>query len=66
MLSPLEEALQFALNGGDDYELCFTAPPQSFPDCVMIGEITAATELNLRFTQGQKYNGDIQGYQHFG
>jgi thiamine-monophosphate kinase len=60
------EAIAFALNGGDDYELCFTAPPnKKIVHGQCIGEITQTLGLDLRFTDGKKYNGKITGYQHF-
>lgn len=64
-----EEALAFALNGGDDYELCFTVPKikQNYvpKNCTCIGEIIEASGLDLRFANGTKYNHEIKGYQHF-
>lgn len=73
---PLAEAVTLALTGGDDYELCFTLPAEkrvqaekklsSLP-CryTCIGEITIKPGLDLRYQDGRKYNGPIQGYQHF-
>lgn len=64
-----QEALSFALNGGDDYELCFTVPQNKknvIPEnCTCIGEITESTELTLRFADGTPYNLEQEGYQHF-
>jgi thiamine-monophosphate kinase len=64
---PLEQALPFALNGGDDYELCFTFPTNEKPpiDCTRIGKIIAEPGLHLQFSNGEKYNGTLHGYQHF-
>ncbi len=64
-----EEALSFALQGGDDYELCFTVPKDKknqIPlQCTCIGEITDSNELDLRHSDNTKYNQHIDGYQHF-
>lgn len=67
-----EQALQFALTSGDDYELCFTAPPdvdihQVSAPCPItaIGEITKELDLKLLNADGSLYRGNIQGYQHF-
>lgn len=61
--------LSLALTGGDDYELCFTAPAElkdSFTfACTCIGEITENPQFDLRFQDGKKYNGETIGYQHF-
>ena len=65
--------LQYALAGGDDYELCFTLSAEHFTqlkiqyphlEITKIGQITE--ELGLKFTQNKqplllKFN----GYQHF-
>lgn len=65
----LEEAISFALNGGDDYELCFTIPPEKEKlldfDCHCIGKITEITGLDLRYQNEKKYNGALSGYKHF-
>lgn len=64
-----EQAIELALRGGDDYELCFTVPKEKIalipPDCRCIGVITEKKELDLRFKDGNSYNGATQGYQHF-
>lgn len=64
-----EQALSFALNGGDDYELCFTVPKNKkelVPEhCTYIGEITDTNELDLRYSDNTKYNLNMNGYQHF-
>lgn len=63
------QALTYALSGGDDYELCFTVPKSKLnflPEhCTCIGEITASLELDLRFSDGTKYNLNTDGYTHF-
>jgi thiamine-monophosphate kinase len=64
-----EQALRFAMSGGDDYELCFTMPSdQEPPDvtCAMtrIGRITDGTNLVCR-DQGAVVPFDDSGYRHF-
>ncbi|MBI3899104.1 MAG: thiamine-phosphate kinase [Gammaproteobacteria bacterium] len=66
----------YALAGGDDYELCFTAPAanaaaihslaekHSFA-LTKIGEITAATTLELIDCNGQPYVPKNKGHDHF-
>ncbi len=64
-----DEALQYAMNGGDDYELCFTMPEPRLPETIAaeataIGRITAESGLVCR-------DGDTvvpiddTGYRHF-
>ncbi len=71
-----EEAIHLALTSGDDYELCFTIPPQKQTECeeifsslncrcTCIGKITAPKKLDLQYQDGKKYEKSIQGYQHF-
>jgi thiamine-monophosphate kinase len=64
-----EQAIALALSGGDDYELCFTVPPNKknhIPaNCTCIGEITTSNELDLRYSDNTKYNLQNAGYQHF-
>jgi thiamine-monophosphate kinase len=64
------------LAGGDDYELCFTAPPQQ-RDAVLaaaasagvavsrIGQITAAPGLVIHDADGQHVSLARTGYDHF-
>jgi len=64
------------LAGGDDYELCFTAPPQhraaifalgnalSLP-LTRLGVVTHTGKLEV-FYQGQPLQPTAQGYDHFG
>ncbi|PWG62146.1 thiamine-phosphate kinase [Sediminicurvatus halobius] len=68
-------AVDLALNGGDDYELCFTAPAaadsalgslaaaQSLP-LTPIGRVTEGAGLRVRDARGRELAGG--GYQHFG
>jgi thiamine-monophosphate kinase len=62
-------ALRFAMTGGDDYELCFSAPGASVPDAAglpvtPIGRITADGGLVLRDERGVVSCED-SGYRHF-
>jgi thiamine-monophosphate kinase len=67
-----EDALALCLAGGDDYELCFTAPPSAAPSVD-----AAAARLGLpcrrigRVTEGHGarcagYSPPTTGFQHFG
>jgi len=69
-------AYHYALNGGDDYEICFTLPPQHWPRVVQWNEehpdcrLSAIGEVsNSGYTliQGQQTIDlhDCKGYQHF-
>ncbi len=69
---PIDDAITLALTAGDDYELCFTISPEKEKllantngTYTKIGVITAATGLNLQFSDGRKYHGNTKGYQHF-
>ncbi len=68
-------ALDYALSGGDDYELCFTAPPQHAAAIAAlaetlqlplsyIGDIAAEPGLRCIDAQGGDYC-PAAGYQHF-
>ncbi len=66
-----EEAIALALNGGDDYELCFTLPAaqtDTLRDMQLpitcIGKITTQKTLELH-QNGKIYHGKIAGFQHF-
>jgi len=65
-----------AVSGGDDYELCFTVPPEREPDLrkaaarfgvpfVQIGEIETHPGLRLEDAQGGLYTPERAGYDHF-
>jgi thiamine-monophosphate kinase len=58
---------RFALNGGDDYELCFTAEPdhvEGITDVTPIGKITREPGLTCRMN-GVVVDWDDSGYRHF-
>lgn len=66
---------QWALAGGDDYELCFTVPPSAMPDVALliargelqatvIGELVSAPGVFCEL-DGEPYQPERQGYQHF-
>jgi thiamine-monophosphate kinase len=63
-------ALEFALHGGDDYELLFTSP-QNVPARVAgvpvtrIGRITQASGMRLLDTEGRARKLEAQGWEHF-
>ena len=70
---PLEQQWQYALAGGDDYELCFTISARNYEKLVqnnvdvkttIIGTVTAKPELILQ-QQGQTVSLNLNGYQHF-
>ena len=64
-----DQALQYAMGGGDDYELCFTLsearlPPEITSDVTAIGRITAETGLVCR-DGDSVVPFDDTGYRHF-
>ena len=67
------EAIQFALNSGDDYELCFTVPPQFFSTmeqdfkglCTRIGMITDDDGLYFINDSDELIELKGTGYDHF-
>jgi len=72
----LELRRRFALAGGDDYELCFTAPVANRESVLEAGRVsgTAVTrvgrieaEAGLRFVdaQGARLDLDVSGWDHF-
>lgn len=71
-----DDPMQFALSGGEDYELLFTLPPQLWPEtdhllsgagsCVsVIGEITTDCALRPVMADGSLYPTPTKGYRHF-
>ncbi len=63
------QAIDLALNGGDDYELCFTVPTEKehllSNHLKCIGKIVNTPGLDLRLKDESSYNGKIAGYKHF-
>lgn len=70
------QQLEWALAGGDDYELCFTVPlsnestvkklsEQLALPLSCIGEITDDCEISCYRSDGSLYKTDKTGYQHF-
>lgn len=63
----VDEQRKFALTGGDDYELCFTADPKLVKDIAgvtPIGVVTAGQEL-ICMQGGNIVDCDDSGYRHF-
>ena len=67
------KCLQFALHGGEDYELLFTAPPRAkIPNLIAgvyvtrIGEIVAGKGVGVADAQGRTKPLQPEGWQHFG
>jgi thiamine-monophosphate kinase len=74
-LFPPQEALAHALGGGDDYELCFTAPPSRAEEIETaleaagtpvrrIGQLVAGQTVICR-RDGEPYTPPVRGYRHF-
>lgn len=72
-----ETAVITALSGGDDYELCFTVPPEREAQleilaktwacrCTRIGVIEAEPGLRPVRADGSVFHLERQGYDHFG
>ena len=67
-----EEALQFALSGGDDYELCFTSANTALLACGMvagvpvrrIGQVGSGDGLSCT-QDGAAFPYHNDGYRHF-
>ena len=72
------DPLEWALSGGEDYELIFTAAPeavetlkkmlidQTGTSCERIGSITAGTDISLRLSDGTRTVPAAKGWDHFG
>jgi thiamine-monophosphate kinase len=69
------QAYQWALSGGDDYELCFTVQPEKMADIAMliaqgelqatvIGEMIAGGKVICEY-EGAPFKVATTGYQHF-
>lgn len=74
-LNNLQQARTWALSGGDDYELCFTVPPEKMPELAMliaqakihatvIGEIVVGSGVHCEL-DGEPFELAQQGFQHF-
>ena len=72
----IKTAWQYALTSGDDYELCFTVPPEKSDqletafkslDCgwQCIGEIVTGTSVAVMDSQNNTLKIEKKGYQHF-
>jgi thiamine-monophosphate kinase len=72
----VDERRVLQLTGGDDYELCFTAPPEhrdaiaaALAHCAtpatVIGRITAPALLRVLAADGSEWRGSRRGYDHF-
>ena len=72
-----EQALRWALSGGEDYELCFTVPElnrgaldvaigQLGARFTCIGQISAEADGLQLMQSGKPVQLDLQGYDHFG
>lgn len=78
-MAPTKEPLTTylkALTGGDDYELCFTAPPQATEKihkvtkvlgvtCTAVGQITAGSGLQLFYQQQPLALPEVLGFTHW-
>ena len=69
---PGDDELQYALHGGEDYELLFTAPPaKGVPSIIAsvpitrIGVIAKGRQLKLRTPDGKTRPLPTGGWQHF-
>lgn len=58
------DPLKFALSGGEDYELLFTAPPDKAVEASHIGEITRSEKVIID-KYGREKALSQDGYQHF-
>jgi thiamine-monophosphate kinase len=58
------DPIKFALSGGEDYELLFTAPPRKRVEAIHIGEITRSDKVIIDYS-GREEALSEEGYQHF-
>jgi thiamine-monophosphate kinase len=70
--APGDDQLQYALHGGEDYELLFTASPNKhIPDHIAgtpitrIGEITRSRQIKLQSPDGESHPLKPGGWEHF-
>lgn len=70
------QALEFALGGGDNYELCFTVPPAHVAQVLAdlgrvgcgvtaIGRVVAGNGVRVRDAHGQWLQPEMKGWEHF-
>ncbi len=70
------QALEFALSGGDNYELCFTVPPRHLEQVLAtlgrvgcgvtwIGRIVEGKGVRVRDAQGEWITPQMKGWEHF-
>lgn len=65
------QAREWALTGGDDYRLCFTAPESARaqlltqPDAFLIGQTIAGEGVHLFTSKGEAWQLDGKSYKHF-
>ncbi len=69
---PEAERLQWALAGGDDYELCVCVSPEKWASLAgsasqwtQIGVVTESSGMRVRNARGDPMHLDLAGYQHF-
>nr|CAA6802419.1 MAG: Thiamine-monophosphate kinase (EC [uncultured Thiotrichaceae bacterium] len=70
---PIQQREGYALNGGDDYELLFTLPPEKFKQAhqdaqqqgILISAIGEITSQAGQLTVNGKQVTNIEGYNHF-
>jgi thiamine-monophosphate kinase len=71
-----DQSVNYALNGGDDYELCFTAAPENRQRLIarcesigvrvtQVGEIVKGKEIECRDGDDKVVTFSRSGYQHF-
>lgn len=67
----LEQSLRYALQGGDDYQLAFTAPQSalsslaSCADISIVGEVVEDQGITLIDDTGQSHPISVAGFDHF-
>lgn len=72
----VEDPLQLAMTGGEDYELLLTIPPQRHEDALqlaaetgvpltVIGEVTARPGLSVTDRDGKNHDSVTHGFSHF-
>jgi len=76
-LLPPQQRWAYQLSGGDDYELCFTVPPEELKNLDrladraevglnVVGEVTAGQGLVINTPDGGVHEPSTRGYEHFG